>query len=202
MKRTMHTPEHTADQGRHLLSHMGKRFFSLIEFDDQEELLLEIRKHIFGLFLIVLSGTLIALALLATTIALASSSFLFDLGLDNAKPVIALLGFVVTVVIAIATIIYVQLYRSNVVFITNEKIAQILYITLFNRKISQLNIGDVQDVTVSQNGFFAHIFGYGTLVVETAGEQQNYTFSFVPNPYQSAKIIITAHEDNLKQYGN
>ena len=104
-------------------------------------------------------------------------------------------GLVVTTISAI-------LYVNNVILVTTEKIAQILYFSLFNRKISQLSIGDVQDVSVSQNGIFPHLFNYGTLVIETAGEQQNYTFTFVPKPYQSSQAVVGAHEENLKLYGN
>ncbi len=193
---------HTPDQGRSRLSHIGKRFFKLIEFDQNEELLLEIRKHAFGLLLIVFTSAFISFAILIASFALASSSFFAEIGLDGAERYVALLGFVLAVLVFIVTGIYAQLYRSNVVYVTNEKIAQILYLTLFHRKVSQLNIGDVQDVTVSKKGVFATIFNYGTLVIETAGEQQNYTFTYVPRPDTAAKTIIQAHEANLKLYGN
>lgn len=194
--------EKTPDQGRSRLSETGKRFFSLIEFDDSEQLLLEVRKHVFGLFIVLISGALISLAVLFGSFAIASSGLLSEVGVAEAQKYVALLGFILAVLVIGVTLIYAQLYRSNVVYVTNEKIAQVLYITLFNRKISQLNIGDVQDVTVSQRGVFAHLLGYGTLVIETAGEQQNYTFSFVPDPYMVSKVIIVAHEGNLKLYGN
>lgn len=194
--------KHTPDQGKSRLSHMGKRFFSLIEFDQNEELLLEIRKHPFGLLLILLTAGIIATTVLIGTFTIAASSVIGEFELDSGRRYIALFGFILASLIFIVAAIYAQLYRSNVVYVTNEKIAQVLYITLFNRKISQLNIGDVQDVTVSQKGIFAHLFGYGTLVIETAGEQQNYTFTFVPHPHAVAKVIIEAHEVNLKQYGN
>lgn len=192
----------TPDQGRSHLSQVGKKYFSLIEFDDQEELLLEIRKHPFGLFIILVTGFFISLALFAVTITLAASSFLDTLGFAGANAILAFIGFILSVLILLVTAINAQLYRNNVVYVTNEKLAQMLFITLFNRKISQLSIGDVQDVTVSQNGFLPNLIGYGTLVVETAGEQQNYTFTFVPNPYETSKVIINAHENSIHSYGN
>jgi uncharacterized membrane protein YdbT with pleckstrin-like domain len=198
----MIAPGHTPDQGRSRLSHMGQRFFKLIEFDANEELLLEIRKHPFGLIIILLTSAFISFAVLIGSFILAGSGFFAEIELEGVERYVALFGFILAVLIFIVTGIYAQLYRSNVVYVTNEKIAQILYITLFHRKVSQLNIGDVQDVTVSKQGIFATIFNYGTLVIETAGEQQNYTFTFVPHPDESAKTIITAHEANLKEYGN
>lgn len=192
----------TKDQGRHKLSDMGKKYFDLIEFDDNEELLLEVRKHWFGLFVIITTGTVISFTVLAIMFAAASSDFLTDLGLENSRSLVAFAGYVIFLLTAVMTLISALLYRSNVIYITNEKIAQVLYISIFNRKVSQLNIGDVQDVTVSQKGILASTFNYGRLVVETAGEQQNYFFTYVPNPSNSAKVIIQAHEVNLKLYGN
>lgn len=198
----MQEMKHTPDQGKNRLSHVGAQFFKLIEFDDNEELLLEVRKHSFGLILLIITGVFIAFAVFLVAAILASSGFLADIGLDGGRSFIALLGFILAVLAIVVTGINAQLYRSNVVYVTNEKVAQVLYVTLFHRKISQLNIGDVQDVTVTQQGFLAHAFHYGTLVIETAGEQQNYTFTFVPNPHETAKVIITAHEANLKLHGN
>ena len=195
-------PKHTPDQGKGRLSTVGRQFFNLIEFDENEELLLEVRKHPFGLLIIVFTSAIISFTVLASSFILASTSIMSDIGLAGQERFVALFGFIFAVLIFLVTGVYAQLYRSNVVYITNEKVAQVLYITIFNRKISQLNIGDIQDVTVSQRGFFAQALKYGTLVIESAGEQQNYTFSFVPNPQEAAKTIITAHEANLKRFGN
>ncbi len=197
-----HSAAHKNDQGKSHLSSIGKKYFKFIEFDDEEELLAEIRKHAFGLWIIILAGIFIALAVFAGVTAVISAGFLNSLGFGNLNSVAVFGGFLLSVFVLVATAINAYLYRNNVVFVTNEKIAQVLFITLFNKKISQLSIGDVQDVTVQQKGFLANIFGYGTLVVETAGEQQNYTFTFVPRPYETSKVIINAHELNLKQYGN
>ena len=188
------------------LSPLGRRYFSLIEFDDKEHLLWEIRKHVVGLVLLILSGVFVGLA-----IVLAAMVILFgvadSLALESGEqanlnsPIIAITFFVVTFVV-LATLINAIVYRSSVVYITNQKIAQVLYKTIFHRKISQLSIGDVQDVTVKQVGPISRLFGYGTLVIETAGEQENYTFTYVPFPHFAAKTIIQAHENNMQQYGN
>lgn len=187
------------------LSREGKKFFKFIEFDAKEELVMEIRKHPFGLFLILLSGAFVILALFATLVAIGTFNFGEELGveqLNTYRPVAAIIMFLILLGTAIMTFIGAFLYISNVIYVTSEKIAQVLYLSLFNRKISQLSIGDVQDVTVSQKGIFAHFFGYGTLVIETAGEQQNYTFSYVPDPYTAARQIVGSHERNLELHGN
>lgn len=187
------------------LSSEGRKHFNLIEFDANEVLVMEIRKHPIGLAIIFFIGAFITLAtlLLAGFIATADlNSFFGVTSLNGLRSAFVVCSFMITLIALVGTLIGVFLYKGNVIYVTSEKIAQVLYASLFNRKISQLSIGDVQDVTVTQKGILAHIFNYGVLVVETAGEQQNYTFSFVPDPYAKSKAIVGAHERNLVSYGN
>ncbi len=187
------------------LSTLGRKFFNLIEFDDNEELIMEIRKHPFGLFLVEVGGFLVTALLIGIPIGIAFNLDFFLGSSSNAsllQTVFVLAGGLLGFLAIGATFIAAMIYRNNVIYVTTEKIAQVLYLSLFNRKVSQLSIGDVQDATVTQNGVFPRIFKYGTLVIETAGEQQNYTFTYVPNPYQTARVIVGAHEENLKRYGN
>jgi hypothetical protein len=182
---------------------MGQRFFKFIEFDEDEELVWEIRKHPIGLVGIYLSGIIVTLVILG--VIMATSYFLRDQNLAElsvVRPVVAIVGGLLALVSLVLTAIGAYLYRSNVVFVTSEKIAQVLYKNILDRKISQLSIGDVQDVTMSQTGLFSRLFHYGTMVIETAGEQQNYTFTFVPYPYDCSRAIVGAHESNLRKYGN
>jgi len=184
------------------LSPAARIAFKMIEFDENERLVTEIRKHPVGLLFIYIGGTIITLTLVA--IALVTAALMQSESADIASigPAIIAFGIVLAVFSLIITTIEAYLYRSNVILVTTEKISQLVYHSLFNRKISQLSIGDVQDVTVRQEGIIAHIFNYGTLVIETAGEQQNYNFTFVPDPYKASKSIVGSHEENLKQYGN
>ncbi len=188
------------------LSGIGRRFFELIEFDEDEQLITEIRKHPFGLAITYITGGLVIAAILLIAAVLVSSSSVNSVtgmvGGGNLDALVIIAATVLVLLTAGVTIIGAILYESNVVFVTNEKIAQVLYTSIFNRKISQLNIGNVQDVTVDQNGFFARIFDYGTLTIETAGEQVNYVFTFAPKPYLCARHIISAHEAYEEKYGN
>lgn len=188
------------------LSGRAKSFFSMIEFDKEERLIWEIRKHPFGLFIVYFTGLVISaflfMVLVLGPLVYNGNLLGIEIELGAFRPVLIGLGFLLTVLGLVGTAIGAYLYQANVVLVTSEKIAQLLYANLFNRKISQLSIGDVQDVSVQQVGIFARIFNYGTLVIETAGEQNNYVFTFTPLPYETAKAIVGSHEDNLKAFGN
>jgi len=43
------------------------------------------------------------------------------------------------------------------------------------------------------------MMNYGTLKIETAGEQTNFSFTFCPNPNHCAKVILDAREKMLGQ---
>lgn len=190
------------------LSSTGRKYFKFIEFDKDEQLICEIRKHGIGLFFIYFTGISIAVVI---TIMFSIIGFsesvgygVEDMGFSSStvQTLTTLAGLIFVIFIIVAMTIQGMLYVNNVIFVTSEKIAQVLYINLFHRKISQLSIGDVQDVTVTQKGILAHAFNYGTLIIETAGEQENYKFTYIPDPYKHSKMIVGAHERNLVQFGN
>lgn len=185
------------------LSPAGRQLYERMEHED-EDLLIEIRKHLIGLVAIYGTGgfvvlMLVVLAIVASAV-LGGDAMGSDLG--PIMPFIVACLLVLAGLGAVMTFISAYLYRSNVILVTTDKIAQILNPSLFNRKISQLSLGDIQDVTVTQQGIFPHIFNYGRLVIETSGEQDNYIFTYVPDPYKCSKVIINAHERNFKLYGN
>ena len=189
------------------LTPLGRRLTRMIEFDSNEKVYREVRKDLFGLFIIYFMGSLITLtftALLtwAATYDFQQASAFAGVDVNSIGPILVIVSFFLIVGSVIMTAIGSFLYRNNVVLITSEKLAQLLYLSIFNRKISQLSIADVQDVTVTQKGIFAHIFDYGTLTVETAGEQSNYVFTFTPKPYEVAKSLVGSHEADAALHGN
>lgn len=189
------------------LSPIGRKLFKYVEFDQDEELLSEIRKHPIGVVVTAASGIFISLSVFIAAALLAGKLENINVGIgeDSAgsiKGIIISLGLLLSLFGLAITAISIFLYLQNVIYVTNQKIAQVGYLSLFNRKVTQLGIGNLEDVTVSQRGVFAHIFGYGTLLIETAGENPNPEFSLVPNPYPESQIITGAHEAYVEKYGN
>lgn len=189
------------------LSNDGRHLFERMEFDQKEKLLAEIRRHPFGLLLRYITGAVVVVVfsivffILPLLVAGETSSLI---GLDGGafQAIMALVGLILVALAILVTFISAYLYKSNVLLVTSDKLAQVLNTSIFNRKISQLSIGDVQDISVYQNGFFPRILNFGSIVIETAGEQSNLNFTYVADPYAQSKIIVGAHEENLKLYGN
>lgn len=152
-----------------------------------EQIVVSVRKHLFGLVVIYVEALLGFVALfglfllIAPQLAHGNRSQIYAIG----SLVFIVLLVATGVVLALATIVYT---RSQLV-VTHTNITQVNQVGLFNRKISQLSLGDVEDVSAQQKGIFASIFKYGTIFVETAGEQANFNFDFCPNPNYVAKQI-------------
>ncbi len=153
-----------------------------------EQIVLSVRKHLFGLVVLyieALIGIIAVFALFAFLVpSLAGSSNksqVYGIGSIALVLVLGLTGLV----LAAATFIY----RRSQLVVTLTNITQVNQVGLFNRKISKLSLADVEDVSAQQKGIFASIFRYGTVFVETAGEQSNFHFDYCPNPNAVAKRI-------------
>ncbi len=92
----------------------------------------------------------------------------------------------------------VILYRQSRLLVTNKNLTQIIQRGIFFRVTSQLSLANVEDVTANQKGFFASLLDFGTLTVETAGEQENFIFKYCPNVQRIAKAILEAREQYIE----
>ena len=141
-------------------------------------------------------------AIVGFVFALGLTYFLLPGVIEDTDTAFLYANLFASVAIVFAVIIILlstMVYRRNRLIVTDRNITQILQYGLFNRKVSQLNMVNVEDVTSKQKGLFASMFGFGELIIETAGEQSNFHFTFCPNPGYYAKIILNAREELLGQ---
>lgn len=153
-----------------------------------EEIVIHLRRHWFIFFNIFLFFTVLFLIPVVIYYFFAA-----DLpGIYN-RPIVyplALIGvftyYLITLVFAFTfwTTTYLDVWT-----ITTERIINREQNGLFNRVVSELDLYRVQDVTAEQKGFFATIFHYGNVYIQSAGEKERFVFEQVPNPYSVAKMI-------------
>jgi uncharacterized membrane protein YdbT with pleckstrin-like domain len=160
-----------------------------IDYDENK--ICEIHRHPFGLF------SMYLLSAVGVGAALVLAAFLLPemLTLDADQTALILMVLVIVGgVVFMGLLLATYVYRQSRLIVTDKNITQIIQASLFNRKISQLSMANVEDVTAEQNGFFAHMFNFGTLNIETAGEQENFHFIYCPNPNSIAKDVLEARE--------
>lgn len=77
----------------------------------------------------------------------------------------------------------------NVGIVTNMRVIDVDTHSLTYKEVSEARINKVEDVTSKSGGFFASIFDYGNVFVQTAGAEVNIEFLNVPKPAEVVRII-------------
>lgn len=81
-------------------------------------------------------------------------------------------------------------YYFDVWVITSERIINIEQQGLFSRKSSELRLNKIQDVTTGVHGFLGTVLNYGDVEIQTAGEEENFRFKTISDPYKVKSIIM------------
>lgn len=155
---------------------------------------LKVKRHWFGLASIysLMAGGLAAVCLLVILVG----DFWRASGGAIAVSVFALVALVYVVFVLFVFI--GRIYNSNLLVIDRMEVRQVAREALFMTKSSVLGLANVEDVTAVRNGVFAHVFNYGTLNIETAGEQENFKFKYCPDPEECARVLMQLREDYLR----
>lgn len=83
--------------------------------------------------------------------------------------------------------------------ITNRRIISANLIGFFNYKYENIEIDKIQDVTIYIKGVLSSFFHFGTIRIQTAGEQGQFLLSQIPNPEIVKQIIFEVRMDILKK---
>jgi hypothetical protein len=161
-----------------------------------EHILTVVRRSIIGLVAIYLVAFLAVAAVTTLVIVLSPSTFKTSSASISGPLSAVILLSAVLLVLILFTATYV--YRQSRLLVTDKSLVQILQKTLFIRKVSRLNMSNVEDVSEEQRGIFASIFNYGTLTVQTAGTEDNFIFTLCPKPAALADRIIEARQAYAK----
>jgi len=174
-------------------------YFKTIEtVGPDERVMCVVYQHPFGIvFIYIATVACLLFALIGITFALPS---LFDHS-DAIYTLIALFSVIAVVAVGVLLAMSTVVYRQSKLTVTDRNIVQVVQKGILIRKVSRLSLANVEDVSSEQKGVFASMFNYGTLVIETAGEQANFIFNFCPNPHRVAKIILESKDDFLATTG-
>jgi membrane protein YdbS with pleckstrin-like domain len=184
---------------------ISKSRLELFSLTGSEQPIGEAHRHLIGSVYIFANGLFVSLVLLALLYYIVSnegqffSFFKINYTWPLTQVASLLIGLMITVVVII-TALAIAIYRRDYLALTSHRVVFFKSLGLIKRKLSQLNLADVQDVTVYQNNLLSRMFDFGTVVVETAGEQSNLIMKQVSKPYDVSKRIIEAHEKHVERY--
>ncbi|OGG13405.1 hypothetical protein A3D77_04885 [Candidatus Gottesmanbacteria bacterium RIFCSPHIGHO2_02_FULL_39_11] len=81
------------------------------------------------------------------------------------------------------------LWYFTVSIVTNERVIDIDFVNILNKKFAASRISKIEDVTERTRGFIRTLFNYGDVIVQTAGTEEAFQFLAVPRPVQVVHII-------------
>ncbi len=162
----------------------------------KEAVITRTKKHVFGLLVIYLATFLaLGLGLYVMVVFVPAFADLLGFSEDGAANLFGLFSLIIFGLGVIFSYLAHKIYWQNELIFTSQSVTQVLQVGLFNKKTSELSVADIEDVTVEKSGILPTLFNFGTLRIETAGEQKNFIFKYCPNPgaYANTLLEIRSH---------
>lgn len=165
---------------------------SYMTLNPGEEVLHVYHRHIISYVPIIIATTLVLIVsfFAESWLTANTASFSSIVSAASLTTLIMVLDFLMILVAIVAFFIF----RQNRVVLTNQHFIQITQSGLFNRELSKFSLDEMEDARGTRKGILATLLGYGEILIETAGERENFLFRPVGNPLEVAEIINDAHE--------
>jgi membrane protein YdbS with pleckstrin-like domain len=116
------------------------------------------------------------------------------------QSLVSLGGFLYILILIFLFVGVLWIWRRNKIVITNQHIVDIDQVGIFNRTVSTLRLGEIQDLSADVHGPMQTIFQYGTIMIQTAGERENFKFDYVPHPYELEHYILEIRQNFHGEY--
>ncbi len=167
------------------------KVFSFQERDAQEEIILVVRRHWFTNLGWIMATIVMIFAPL--TLRLFP---LLDFLPTNFQFIAILFWYTVTFAYAFEKFIS---WYFNVGIITDERVVDIDFNNLLDKKFSDAKISMIQDVTSRVSGVSQTLFNYGSVFIQTAAEVPEIEFEKVPSPDRIIKILQQLRQEEEQE---
>jgi hypothetical protein len=149
--------------------------------DEKERIIMLLRQHP-----IMNARWIITTALLLTGPTIISLFGIFSLLPTGFPLIISLSWYLVTSAYAIEGFLN---WYFNVYIVTTERIVDVDFYNLIDKRVSSAEIDKIQDVSYTTGGVIRTMFNFGNITIQTASEVPEFDFGAVPNPEKVTKII-------------
>lgn len=160
----------------------------MIKLGDNETILMVIRRHWF----VMVGPVVLLLIMLVFPSIFMTIAPRFYPDLNSNPQIQPIINFSLSLYI-LTLILYLFIWWSDyyldIWIITNKRLIDIEQRGLFNRHISEMNVENIQNVTLQIEGLIPTLLKFGNLMVETAGEGQ-FRIKDAPNLYQAKDLLL------------
>jgi membrane protein YdbS with pleckstrin-like domain len=164
-----------------------------LKLESDEHIVLQVRRHWFIIITQLLSLTVVALIPILAYIFL-EKMVTSVLDHDGAYALLLFLYVVWLLFIWMAMFHVWTNYYLDVWTLTNKRFVAIDQRGMFHRTSASFRLERLQDVTTSVDGIIATLLDYGTLEMQTAGEERNFRERGLPSPSTLKAAILEASD--------
>lgn len=106
-------------------------------------------------------------------------------------PVLNIVGIVLVVFAVIYLIRAIYCFKESLFIITDQRLFIVNQVGFFRRKVTEIDLYKILDITSETGGFAKTILKYGDLVIRTAGAQEGggLVIKNIPDPYSVEQRI-------------
>jgi len=104
------------------------------------------------------------------------------------------------IVLAYYSIIFTNVLRNfydwyfDVYIVTNERVLEYEFKPFVSYKVTEAELGNIEDVEESGKGIVADLFNYGDLIIRTASRHGEIAFDAIPDPTRVRDILMNLVE--------
>lgn len=91
-------------------------------------------------------------------------------------------------------------YNFNRLVLTESSLIHSLSFGLVNKKVYEIPLTDIEDVSVQNTDMLSSAFSYGTINIKTVEDQNDLKFKYAPNPSAYAKAIQDSRLEYLADH--
>jgi uncharacterized membrane protein YdbT with pleckstrin-like domain len=95
------------------------------------------------------------------------------------------------------TFYHITMYVLRVWIITNQRVVSSRQYGLFNRRIVELAIENIQDISVNIDGMFGTFLEFGDIEIQTAGAENKFFFRRIPEPLQVKELLMLSNNKKV-----
>lgn len=167
-----------------------------------EELrIFDIRRHPVGLVILFLKVIIAyAIAFSLVSFFLPGIAHLVGANLSTIGPIAGVFMLALCLLGAIILLFASRNYLLGRLILTDFNMVHIFRSGLFGRKVSELQVSDIKDVIIQKPGPLSSLFNYGTIIVETPEGQDDFIFTYTPNPEICAKAVNDSRLEYLANH--
>ncbi|MBI5816817.1 MAG: PH domain-containing protein [Candidatus Yonathbacteria bacterium] len=170
----------------------------MIALDNDETIILEVRKHWFifmaqslPLIFLIFFPFIVKIILSVTGL---SDIVVFG---KHAQTFITIITTMWVWFIWVAFFILWTDYYLDILILTNKRIIEIEQKALFVREISTFRLDRIQDITVEVSGVIPTFFSFGDIHIQTAGEVPEISVKSIPDPHKVREIVSRAQDEAI-----